>query len=385
MDNFVWSIPTEIYFGKGQIERLGEVAKKYGSRALIVYGGGSIKRNGIFDAATSSLKASGVEYFELSGVEPNPRVTSVNRGAELCREHNIDLLLPIGGGSSIDCAKAIAAAAFYDGDAWDLVKDRSLITKVLPIVTVLTLAATGSEMDPVGVISNMDTNEKRSIGHPAMCPRASIMDPSYTFTVNAWHTAAGTADIMSHAMENYFSPKKAYLQDRMTEAVLKTCVKYGIRAILDPNDYEARANLMWAGSWAINGTLSAGKGVPWSVHAIEHQLSAYYDITHGVGLAIVTPHWMDYVLSESTLERFVDFAVNVCEIEDCGDKWATARAGIAALRDYFKVLGIPMTLHEVGIDDKLIDTMAENLGSSLSRGYVPLTPDDVKKILRAAL
>ena len=297
MENFIYSIPTTIYFGKGQIEHVSQAVRPYGKKALIVYGGGSVKKNGIFDRVTEILEHEGIAWEELGGVEPNPRIETVRKGAEFCKAGNIEVVLPIGGGSTIDCAKIIAAGALYDGDAWDLVLDGKKIQAALPIVAVLTLAATGSEMDTAAVISDMASNNKLGTKSEHIRPKAAIMDPSYTETVNAWHTAAGTADIMSHILESYFSNAEGYMQDRMAEGLLKTCIQFGIRAVEHPDDYEARANLMWAGSWAINDFLKLGKLVPWSVHPMEHELSAYYDITHGAGLAILTPHWMRHVLN----------------------------------------------------------------------------------------
>lgn len=388
MDNFVYDIGTKIYFGKGQIENLGAAVKAWGDKALLVYGGGSIKKTGVYDKAMESLKKAGVSTVELAGVEPNPRVTSVREGVKLCRENGVQVVVPIGGGSSIDCAKVIAGSVSYEGDPWDLVIGKAKYKSFLPIVSVLTLAATGSEMDAVAVISNMDTNDKLGTGHPDMRPKASIMDPTYTFTVSKYQTAAGTADIMSHIMENYFGGSEgAYLQDRMAEGLLKTCIKYGVVAVREPENYEARANLMWASSHAINGLISLGKDHPWSVHSMEHQLSAYYDITHGVGLAILTPAWMDAILSDKTVDKFVDFAVNVWGVTPKADKFETAKEGIAALRAYFKELGIPQTLPEVGINDEThFDVMAEKAEQGgLLKAYVPLPAAKIKEIYRACM
>ena len=282
MNNFTYSIPTTVFFGKGQVENLPGAIKQYGKKVLMVYGGGSIKKMGLYDKIVSLFKENGIEWVELNGVEPNPRVTSVNKGVQLCRENGVEAVLAVGGGSTIDCSKVIAASVAYPGDAWDIVIGKAEITKVLPVFSVLTLSATGSEMDPTAVISNMETNDKEAVANPGMLPKASVLDPSYTFSVSKYQTAAGTADIMSHIFEVYFSRvKDAYMQDRMAEALLKTCIKYGIIAVNEPDNYEARANLMWTSSWAINGLLTMGKEVAWTVHGIEHELSAYYDITHG--------------------------------------------------------------------------------------------------------
>lgn len=384
MNNFTYSIPTTIYFGKGQIEKVEEAIRPYGKNVLLVYGGGSIKRNGIYDQLTAIFNKAGIAYVELSGVEPNPRVTTVNKGIELCRKHNIDVVLPIGGGSTIDCAKVVAAGVTYEGDAWDIVLDPSKIKSVLPIISILTLAATGSEMDTFAVISNMDTNDKIGTSHEDMRPKASILDPTYTFTVNKYHTAAGTADIMSHILEAYFSVDQGYVQDRMAEAFLKTCIEFGVKAIENPEDYEARANLMWTSSWAINNVLRLGKDVNWTVHPMEHQLSAYYDITHGVGLAILTPHWMEYVLDETSVDKFVDYARNVWGVSPhMEDKMQIAREGIKRTAEYFANMGIPKTLREVGITDQSnFDIMAEKTG--IAGAYRNLTKEDVIEIYKAA-
>lgn len=386
MENFNYSIPTKIFFGKGQIEVLGKQIKQYGTKVLFVYGGGSIKRNGIYDKVTKILNEEHIKFWELSGVEPNPRITTVKTGINLCRENSIDLILPVGGGSAIDCAKVIAAGVFYDGDAWNIVENPGKITKVLPVASILTLAATGSEMDTFAVISNTDTNEKLGTGHPDMAPKFSILDPTYTFTVPVSQTAAGTADIMSHVFEEYFDKTPgAFLQNRIAEAILKTCIKYGKIAIDEPENYEARANLMWASSLALNGLLSYGKNSMWSVHPMEHVLSAFYDITHGVGLAILTPHWMRYVLDDSTVNRFAEYGVNVWNIDENGDKYEIANRAIEKTRDYFISLGIPSALREVGIEEEKLEIMAKQVAQDGTVGnFKELAAEDVLNIFKAA-
>ncbi|NFV12183.1 iron-containing alcohol dehydrogenase [Clostridium sporogenes] len=387
MLNFNYSIPTKIFFGKSQISVLGEQIKKYGSKVLLAYGGGSIKKNGIYDKVIEILKNNHIEFVELSGIDPNPRVTSVREGVKLCRENNIDFILAVGGGSTIDCSKVIAASYYYEGDPWDIVIKKAKINKSLPIGSILTLAATGSEMDSGAVISNMDTNEKLGVGHPSMAPKFSILDPEYTFTVPKNQTAAGTADIMSHIFEAYFSKTKdAYIQNRMAESILKTCIKYGKIAVEEPENYEARANLMWASSLAINGLLSYGKSEPWSVHPMEHELSAFYDITHGVGLAILTPNWMKYVLSDENVNDFYEYGVNVWNINSDENKYEVAKKAINKTREYFNELGIPATLKEVGINEEKLEQMARaatrngDLG-----GFKPLNTEDVLNIYKLSL
>ena len=243
MENFMFYTPTEIYFGKGQIENLETILNRYGKNVLLAYGGGSIKKNGIYDKVCSILKDFNIT--ELAGIEPNPRIGTVRKGIELCKQNNIDVILAVGGGSTIDCSKVIGAGYYYDGDAWDLVKDNSKIDKVMPIVTILTIAATGSEMNNAAVISNPETNEKLGTSSKNMYPKASILDPEYTFSLPSLQTAAGTADIMSHVIENYFKVTKgAFVQDKISEGILKTCIKYCQVVLREPNNYEARSNLM---------------------------------------------------------------------------------------------------------------------------------------------
>lgn len=385
MKNFKYDIPTKVHFGKGKISVLGKEVSALGKSVLFVYGGSSIKKNGIYDQVMKQL--DGMNVIELSGVEPNPKIESARKGAQLCRENNIDVVLAVGGGSVIDCSKLIAAAASYEGDAWDLVLDTSKIGDVLPIVSVLTLSATGSEMDGFAVISNMETNDKLGMGSYKLKPTVSILDPEYTYTVSAYQTAAGTADIMSHILESYFHKEDgAYIQDRFAESLLKTCIKYGIMAIEEPENYEARANLMWASSLAINGLISYGTDEGWTVHPMEHELSAYYDITHGVGLALLTPHWMEYVLSEDTVDKFVEYGVNVWNIDSSLEKYSIAKEAIEKTADYFRKMGIPMTLHEVGIGEENLEIMAENASKRGAKyGYVSLSKEDVLKIYKSAL
>jgi butanol dehydrogenase len=387
MLNFNYSIPTKIFFGKDKINVLSEQVKNYGSKVLLVYGGGSIKKSGLYGKIIDILNKNEISFWELSGVEPNPRISSVRKGIEICKENKIELILAIGGGSTIDCAKVIGAGYYYDGDAWDIVVNPSKINKVLPIASILTLAATGSEMDAGAVITNLETSEKLATRNKYMAPKFSILDPTYTFSVPANQTAAGTADIMSHIFEEYFSnTKEAYLQDRMAEALLKTCINYGRKAIDEPENYEARANLMWASSLAINGLLSYGKETKWSVHGMEHELSAFYDITHGAGLAILTPHWMKYVLNDNTVNKFVEYGVNVWGLDPSGDKYEIANNAIKKTREYFVSLGLPSTLREVGIEEEKLDKMAKQATSRGKLGsFKQLDTQDVLNIYRVAL
>ena len=388
MNDFVYHIPTKVYFGRDHLGSLGSELKQFGQRVLLVYGGGSIKRIGLYDRVMKELKQAGLEVFELPGIEPNPRVASVNKGAQVCKQEKIDVLLAVGGGSTIDAVKFIGAAAFYDGDAWDLVTRKADITDCLPIVTILTLAATGSEMDAGGVISNPETEEKLVNGHSSMLPRVSFLDPTNTYSVSAYQTAAGSADIISHIMEVYFTmDKDLYMLDCVMEGLLKTVIKFAPVAIKEPENYEARANLMWASSWAINGFVNGGKNKSWSCHPIEHELSAIYDITHGLGLAILTPRWMEYTLDETNVSKFYQFGCNVFDLDKGMDPMAVAKKSIELLSDFFfKTLGLKSTLGQIDIDDTHFSQMAQKAckGGTLG-GFKPLDPQDVEKIYRMSL
>lgn len=387
MYNFMFYVPTRIYFGKGQISHLSEL-KNYGTKVLLVYGGGSIKRNGIYDNAVRILKDAGVSVYELSGVEPNPKIETVRKGVSMCKAEGIDMVLAIGGGSTIDCAKVVAAGAKYDGDAWDLVLDGSKIKAALPIFSVLTLSATGSEMDEFAVISDMTKNEKWGTAAEVLKPTMSVLDPTYTFSVSKKQTAAGTADMMSHTFENYFTKEKgADVQARFAEGLLKTMIKYGPIALAHPDDYDARANLMWAASHAINGLVAAGSQPAWCVHPMEHELSAFYDITHGQGLAILTPVWMEFVLKKdpSTAENFAVYGRNVWGIADDDDESAAKKAIEATRTFLFETMELPANLRAVGIDsDEHFEIMAEKAAEGCVGCFVPLTKDDIVEIFRSA-
>lgn len=387
MENFDYHIPTDIYFGKGQIVKLGGRIVSVADRVLFVYGGGSIKKTGLYGEIMRQLERAGVTVFELAGVEPNPRIQTVRKGVELCKREGIGAVLAAGGGSTIDCAKIVAAGACYGGDAWDLVLDGGKIKKALPIVAVLTLAATGSEMDGSAVISDMEKHEKWGTGSEVTKPVFSILDPRYTFSVSAYQTAAGASDIMSHTFESYFNNTEgAFLQARLAEGILKTVVKYAPAAVAHPNDYEARANLMWASSLAINGLIGYGENAAWSVHPMEHELSAFYDITHGAGLALLTPYWMEYVLSEKTAGKFAEYGANVWGIDPAGDPMSAAKEAIARTRGFFTSIGMPARLKDIGIDGTHFDVMSEKAAAcGLEYGFVPLTKEDVKKIFTMAL
>lgn len=387
MQNFIYSIPTKVLFGKGQVQNLGTLAAEFGTHALLVYGGGSIKRTGVYDSVTQSFAAAGVSRLELGGVEPNPKIGRIREGVELCRQNEIDCVIAIGGGSSIDCAKTVAAGACYPGDAWDLVKDPKRIVKALPVLTVLTIAATGSEMDYFAVVSNPETNEKISIDAPALFPKYTIMDPTFTETVPQRQTAAGTADILSHIFEVYFQRcGNTDLQDGIMESLMRTVIKNGRTVMQYPDDYDARANLMWASSWAINGFIACGKAGPWVCHPMEHQLSAFYDIVHGEGLAVLIPHWMRYTLNEKTADLYAGYGARVFGLKNHAGTYALAAAAIDRTQAFFRELRLPETLRECGVPkDADLETMAERAAETLGNAYVPLDKSDVLTIYREAL
>lgn len=393
MENFNYNIPTKMLFGKEKIKSLGKEASKYGKKVLMVYGKASIKKENcygtsLYHQAMSSLQEAGIEVFELANVDPNPRIESVYVGAKLCREHGIDLVLAIGGGSTIDCAKAIAAQAKYDGDIWECYdkKDPRDLKEALPVASVLTLSATGSEMNVSSVISNLKENKKIGLSTALYQPVFSILDPCYTFTVNQKQTAAGSVDILSHLFEQYFTPdQEGYLQNRMMEGIMKTVIHYAPIAMKEPENYEARANLMWASSLALNGMFMLGK-IPtdWATHQMEHELSAFYDITHGVGLGILTPYWMEYVVSEENRHRFVDYGREVWKLE--GSPEEISKKSIEKTREFFTSLGIPSHLKEVGIDESYLEKMAEQCTLRGPLGAMKkLYKEDVLAILTSAL
>ncbi len=390
MKDFIWNVDTKILFGKDFLKDLPKEIKKHGDRVLITYGGGSIKKIGLYDKVVKILEDANIFYKELGGIEPNPRVKSAREGVEIVRGNDLNFILAIGGGSVIDLSKLIAAATFVEADPWKVVIGEEKIKKALPIGTILTLAATGSEMDAGGVITNPDTKQKLGFGSPILKPKFSILNPETTYSVNEKHTVAGVADIMSHTMENYFTlGDDAYLQNRMAEAILKTCIHYGPIALEEPENYEARSNIMWASSWAINGLLKTGKSTNWSVHPMEHELSAFYDITHGIGLAILTPRFLKYILDDDTVDMIRDFGINVFDIKPTDDKFLDAKKAIGALHQFFESdLHIPMTLEEVGIDDEHLEEMAkraaEHAGGTI-KGVKELNADDVLKIYKDSL
>lgn len=383
MRNFEYHTPTRLIFGKGVVERLPEVLRTLGKKVLLAYGGGSIKKLGLYDKVKELL--SDFEIVELGGIQPNPKYDpSVLDGVRLCKEHGVEVILSVGGGSVLDCTKAIAAGAKYDGDPWDLITYKVKAQAALPIVDILTLAATGSEYDAGGVISRTETNDKIGYIDPLLYPVCSILDPTYTFTVSKKQTAAGCADAMNHVMEQYFVEDTTLLNDGFCEAMLKSLMTNTRACLENPEDYRARAEMMLCCTYGCNGILALGNSQSgWPCHGIEHALSAYYDITHGEGLAIITPRWMKHILNERTVDRFVKYGVNVFGIDSRLDKFAIAERAIEETYKFFESIGIPMHLREVGIDDSRLDEMAHHIAvnEGLERAYAPLTEKDIKEIL----
>lgn len=387
MQNFEYQTPTRIIFGKGVVEKLPEVMAQFGKKILLTYGGGSIKKIGLYQKVLELLK--GYDIVELPGIQPNPKYDpSVLDGVRLCKEHHVDVILSVGGGSVLDCSKAIAAGACYDGDPWDLISYKVKAKAALPIVDILTLAATGSEYDCGGVISRTETNDKIGYIDPLLFPVVSFLDPVYTFTVSPKQTCAGIADAMNHILEQYFCEDATLMNDGFCEAGIKSLMVNGRKCLENPEDYTARAEMMFVCTLACNNIMSLGNSSSgWPMHGIEHALSAYYDITHGEGLAIITPRWMKHILSERTLPRFVKYGVNVFGIDASLPQWEIAEKAIDATYKFYESIGMPMHLREVGIDDSCIGEMAHHIAvnEGLENGYVPLYEQDFVDILTASL
>ncbi|MBQ6305906.1 MAG: iron-containing alcohol dehydrogenase [Bacteroidales bacterium] len=387
MQNFDYMTPTRLIFGKGAVEKLPSVMAQFGKKILLTYGGGSIKKMGLYQKVHELLK--GYEIVELSDIQPNPKYDpSVLDGVRLCKEHKIDVILAVGGGSVLDCSKAIAAGACYDGDPWDLISYKVKAQAALPIVDIITLAATGSEYDCGGVISRTETNDKIGYLDRHLFPHTSFLDPEYTFTVSKKQTAAGIADAMNHTIEQYFVEDATLLNDGFCESMLKSLMINGRRCLENPEDYTARAEMMLACTYGCNGILALGNSYSgWPCHGIEHALSAYYDITHGWGLAIITPRWMKHILNEHTLPRFVKYGVNVFGIDPKLDKWEIANKAIEETYKFFESIDIPMHLRDLGIDESRVSEMAHHIAvnEGLDQAYAPLTEKDIAEIITASL
>ena len=388
MVNFDYQTPTRLIFGRGVVqEKLHDVMEKFGKRVLITWGGGSIKRSGLYDQVREILKDK--EIHELPGIEPNPKYDpSVLEGVRICKEKNIDVILSVGGGSVLDCTKAIAGAACSDADPWDVITMKVPTLKAIPIVDIITLAATGSEYDRGGVISRTDTNDKLAYFSDLVFPAVSFIDPTYTFTLPVRQTLAGVSDCINHIMEQYFCGEHIMMNDAFMEGAIKSLMK-NVRIVLeDPENYEARAEIFYATTLGCNGIYSLGNSESgWPMHAIEHALSGHYDINHGEGLAIVTPRWMKHILSEKTLERFVSFGTGVFGIDPALPEMEIAEKAIQSIHDFYREIGLPMTLREVGIDGSRIDEMAHHIAvnEGLENAWAPLYEEDIAAILRDCL
>lgn len=387
MQNFNYCTPTRLIFGEGVIKDLPEVMSHYGKKILLTYGGGSIKKIGLYDKVLELLK--GYEIYELPNIMPNPKYDpSVLDGVKMCKQHNIDVILSVGGGSVLDCSKAIAGGAKYDGDPWDLITYKAETKDALPIVDIITLAATGSEYDAGGVISRTETNDKTCYSDPHLYPEVSFLDPTYTFTVSKKQTSAGIADAMNHIFEQYFCEDSTILNDGFMEAGLKSLMINGRKCLDNPEDYNARAEMMLVCTYGCNDIYSLGNSQSgWPCHGMEHALSAYYDITHGEGLAIITPRWMKHILSEKTVDRFVKYGINVFGIDGNLDKMAIANKAIDETYKFFESINIPMHLKDVGIDESRIETMAKHVedNEGLENAWAPLLHEDIAAIFRASL
>lgn len=385
MINFTFHAPTRILFGKDKIHDIRMELPQWGNRALLVYGGGSIKKSGLYDKVTNILKDTIDSFVELSGVQPNPRISTVREGIKLVRENNLDFILAVGGGSVIDCAKAISAGVNYDGDPWDFLMRKAKVSNAIPIGAVLTLSATGSEMNGGSVITNDETMEKRPFSDENLKPKFSVLDPTLTYSVSKFQTAAGTCDMISHILESYFSSvRDAFIQDRLAEGLLKTAMNFGPIAMNEPENYEARANLMWVSSMAINGLTGCGKIGDWATHMIEHEVSAVNDMTHGAGLALLTPYWMEYVLGDDTVLKFADYARSYWGLTGQND-FELARKAIKKTKEFFVSVDMPTKLSEIGFDSENFELMAEKatvfgpIGS-----FKKLYKEDILQILKSA-
>lgn len=390
MIDFAFQNPTKIYFGRKALSNLSTEVQKYGKRILLVYGGGSIKRSGLYDRIMEILNGIGVQVWELGGVQPNPRLSLVYTGIEMCREHDVQLVLAVGGGSAIDTGKAIVNGVCYDGDVWDLFTGKGSISEVLPLGTIVTIPAAGSEMSSSCVIPREEDQCKKGRNVPLNFPKFSILNPEDSFTLPRYHVACGIVDIMAHMMERYFTQvENVELIDRMTEAALITVIHNAPVTLAEPTNYDARAEITWAGSLAHNTLLQTGRIGDWASHKLEHELSALYDIAHGAGLAIVFPAWMKYTLPRGGAKKLAQFATRVFGVpEDFGSEEEIAAEGIRRLEDFYRSLDMPVRLSEIHIDDRDFDRMAERCAAMVGGtvgAFVPLKAADCRKIYELAL
>lgn len=386
MENFTYSSPTKIIFGKGTENQAGNETAKYGKKVLLHYGGGSIKKYGLYDRVLKSLKDEGLEVTELGGVRPNPRLSLVREGINICRKENVDIILAVGGGSAIDSAKTIASGVPYSGDVWDFFIEKAELKEKIPVGVVLTIPASGSESSNSSVVTNEDGMYKKGFTSELLRPEFAILNPEITFTLPPYQTACGSADMMAHIMERYFTAvKNVELTDRLCEAALKTIVNNTSEVLVEPENYAARAELMYAGTIAHNGSLGTGRIGDWASHKIEMEISGIYDLAHGAGLAVIFPAWMKYVYKKD-IERFAQFATRVWNVEpDFNYMEKTALAGIKRMENFFKEIGLPVTLKEANIP---YDRLEEMAGKCTEMGpvgnFVELGKNEVLKILEMA-
>ena len=391
MNDFSFYSPTKFVFGRGAEAKVGSLVRACGgTKALLHFGGGSVKKNGVYDAVVKALESEGVGYVPLGGVQPNPRSGLVREGIALCRKESVDFILAVGGGSVIDSAKAIAFGTLYDGDFADFyfgkdVKNQPQVPKALPIGTVLTIAAAGSEGSANSIINLEPGNLKRGATGDVLRPKFSVLNPEFTFTLPPFQTACGLTDIFAHIAERYFTPtKEVEITDALCEAVMRTVVKEGAKVMANPRDYDARANIMWAGTVAHNNVCGVGRAQDWSSHGIEHELSALYDCAHGAGLAVVMPAWMDYVM-EADIARFARFAERVWDVRE-GSPEEMAKEGVRRYRAWIKSIGMPQNFAELGAKTEDIPALVEKLGlkGNTLGAFRPLNDADVAAILRIA-
>ncbi|MDQ0258061.1 alcohol dehydrogenase YqhD (iron-dependent ADH family) [Evansella vedderi] len=387
MQNFVFQNCTKIIFGKDQEQVVGKESVVFGKKILLHFGGGSIKESGLYDRVITSLTEQGLEIFKLGGVKPNPRVSLVREGVTICKENDIDFILAVGGGSVIDSAKAIAAGVKYEGDVWDFFMGKAQVTDSLPIGVVLTIPAAGSETSGGTVVTNEEGLYKRAMGHDSLRPRFAILNPVLTYTLPVYQTACGITDMMAHILERYFTNEKhVEVTDRLCEATLRTIINNAHKILEDPTNYDARAEIMWAGTIAHNDSLGVGRIGDWASHDIEHEISGIYDIAHGAGLAIVFPAWMKYVYKHD-INRFAQFANRVWDVEiDLNDLEKTALVGIAKMEDFFRSIGMPVRLSEVEIGEEHFEEMARKGTERWPIGnFIKLHEKDVLNIYKLAL
>ena len=388
MENFEFRNPTKILFGRGTEEKVGDEVAAYSKNILLHYGGGSIKASGLYDRVTASLKKAGVAWVELGGVKPNPRLSLVYEGIKLCKEHKLGLILAVGGGSVIDSAKSIAMGALIEGDVWDFYLGKGAPVAALPVGTVLTIPAAGSEASTGTVITNEAGWLKRAVNSELIYPRFSILNPELAFSLPKFQVACGTADIMAHLMERYFTNvSHVAFTDRLLEATMKTIISQAPLVLSNPQDYDAWSELMWAGTIAHNNLLNTGRVGDWASHDIEHEISGIYDVAHGAGLAVVFPAWLKYVFQHD-LNRFVQWSVRVWNVEmDVFNPEAVARAGIEKMEAFFRSLGLGTKLADLGVQGDRIDEMAGKCTDGNTRtvgNFVKLDREAVRKILLMA-